>query len=241
MAENDSATPYLGDYLGHLLSEITIARLQADLEAIRVAELYSSHPLLRHFPIPHFRLPTVTIEVPVVIKGVAGTGTARKGRDQGPSIANLRKTFEQVLATRLSQAEITLTRAGSRYLRTRLDDILARFATPIPGMPMPLLQVADELAAAARTAFAEGELTRSAVKPETLDTLADDLKQATRPAFLNLMPVLPRLQVAATTQEVRDAGPANTIGKILLSVSEEGVQWTSVETSGESKDRLVPE
>src|SRR3989442_8134315 len=59
--------PYLGDYLGHLLSEITTARVQADLESVRIADLYASHPLLRHMAVPRFRLPNVTIDAPVVI------------------------------------------------------------------------------------------------------------------------------------------------------------------------------
>ncbi len=45
--------PNLGDYLGQLLSEITLARMHADLESIRIAELYAAHPLLRTFPFQH--------------------------------------------------------------------------------------------------------------------------------------------------------------------------------------------
>jgi len=62
--------PFLGDYLGHLLGEVTIARMQADLETMRVAELYASHPLLKHMPVPHFRAPQIDMDIPVVIHGV---------------------------------------------------------------------------------------------------------------------------------------------------------------------------
>ena len=57
--------PFLGDYIGHIISEITRARLHADLEALRVADYYAKEPLLRHFPVPRFRLPSVKLEVPV--------------------------------------------------------------------------------------------------------------------------------------------------------------------------------
>ena len=60
--------PLLGDYLGQLLSEITIARMHADLETVRLAELYATHPLLKNFPVPHVRLPDVELELPVLIK-----------------------------------------------------------------------------------------------------------------------------------------------------------------------------
>ena len=68
--------PYLGDYLGHLLSEITNARVQADLESVRVADLYASHPLLKHMAVPRFRLPTITIDAPVVMRNMDEIGRA---------------------------------------------------------------------------------------------------------------------------------------------------------------------
>ncbi|MEJ2127120.1 MAG: hypothetical protein P8X84_06440 [Candidatus Bathyarchaeota archaeon] len=55
--------PNLGDYLGNLISEVTLARMQADIEAVRIAELYSSHPLLKNMPIPHFRLPAKKVRL----------------------------------------------------------------------------------------------------------------------------------------------------------------------------------
>ena len=72
--------PYLGDYLGHLISEVTMARMQADVEAVRIAELYASHPLLRTMPVPRFRLPEVQVDIPVVINELepsneGGSGT----------------------------------------------------------------------------------------------------------------------------------------------------------------------
>ena len=57
----------LGDYLGHLLSEVTKARVQADMETLRIAELYASDPLLKNFPVPRMRLPNLELNVPVII------------------------------------------------------------------------------------------------------------------------------------------------------------------------------
>ncbi len=65
--------PNLGDYLGQLLSELSIARMQADLETVRLAELYAMHPLLRTMPVPHMRLPDVDLEIPVLIKASEDT------------------------------------------------------------------------------------------------------------------------------------------------------------------------
>src|SRR5437868_1648504 len=99
--------PYLGDYIGHLLSEITIARMHADLESVRVAELYASHPLLRNMPVPHFRLPDVDLDIPVVVSKVeeAREGESSRG---GSSVVDMRKAFDQVLKIRLASSGVEL-------------------------------------------------------------------------------------------------------------------------------------
>ncbi|MGB8217962.1 MAG: hypothetical protein WCE94_11745 [Candidatus Methanoperedens sp.] len=59
----------LSDFLGHILEEITRARVQADSAAIRTAKLYASDKdgFLKHFPVPRMRLPNIEITAPVVI------------------------------------------------------------------------------------------------------------------------------------------------------------------------------
>jgi hypothetical protein len=64
--------PEFSDFLGHILKEVTRARIQADLEAIRTARMYASDEsgLLKNFPIPRMRLPNVEITAPVIITDV---------------------------------------------------------------------------------------------------------------------------------------------------------------------------
>ena len=62
--------PALSEYLGALLAEVINARLQADLESARIAQLYASHPLLQHMPIPRFRLPNVSLDLPVAVEKI---------------------------------------------------------------------------------------------------------------------------------------------------------------------------
>jgi len=64
--------PEFSDFLGHILEEITRARIQADLEAVRTAKMYASDEtgLLKNFPIPRMRLPNIEISAPVIITDV---------------------------------------------------------------------------------------------------------------------------------------------------------------------------
>lgn len=62
----------LSDFLGHLLKEITRARVQADMEAIKTAQMYAAEKngLLKNFAIPRMRLPNVEITIPIAITDI---------------------------------------------------------------------------------------------------------------------------------------------------------------------------
>ena len=121
--------PYLGDYLGHLLSEITIARMQADLEAVRVAELYATHPLLRTFPIPHFRLPDVDLDIPVVIQKLDNQSPNAPPRG-APPLTAMRQAFEQAATRQFRSEGLTLDREKRKSWQTALDEQMAALMLP---------------------------------------------------------------------------------------------------------------
>jgi hypothetical protein len=231
--------PYLGDYLGHLLSEITIARVQADLEAVRVAELYASHPLLRHLPIPHFRLPTVTLDVPVIIKKME-EGKAGESPRGGVVLPALRKSFDRVLNLHLQRAKIKLSDPERANLDQALNQTISRLALP-PYVSISVMRIADELVLTAIKALGDPERKGGPVESIRLEKLADEIKTAARREFLNLRQAPPRLHVLVTTAELREAGPQELLAHLHLSISEEGMEWTVIESQGKSQDKLVPE
>ena len=120
----------LGDYLGQLMSEVVIARVHADLESVRVAELYASHPLLRHMPIPRVRLPEIQMEVPVVIDGSGSPGPNESPRG-GASKAEGRKQFDSVLTTHLRNNKVRLRANQREVLVKALDAEAERPDIPI--------------------------------------------------------------------------------------------------------------
>ena len=231
--------PYLGDYLGHLMSEITIARFQADLEAIRVAELYASHPLLRHLPVPHFRLPTMTLDVPVVIKGME---EAKKGESPrgGVVLPAMRKSFDRILALHINSADIKLSATKKRDLNQALNQTIARLVLP-PDVSISVTHIADELVLTVIKALGDAERKGGTAESARLAKFADELKAAVRLEFLNLRKAPPRLLVLVTTTELREAGPKELLAHFHLSISEEAFEWTVIESQGKSHDRLVPE
>lgn len=231
--------PYLGDYLGHLLSEITIARVQADLEAVRVAELYANHQLLKHMPVPHFRLPTLTLNVPIAIKGMeeAKEGDSPRGEASLPA---LRARFAEVLDAHLKRGRIKLSETERKRLDEALNTTMAGH-TKLPYVSVSAMHVADDLVSAAIKSLGEFKRPRNPDESPKPDTFAEELRAATRQEFVNLRAAPPRLLVQVTTAELREAGDKDLLAQLHLSISEEAFEWTVIESGGKSNPRLIPE
>ncbi len=228
--------PNLGDYVGLLLSELTIARMQADIESVRVAELYAAHPLLRNMPVPHFRLPTVEIDVPVVIQEMEEQAADELPRG-APTPAEMQKAFDSVLAKLLRKERIRLKPEQKKKLKSVLDKKLLSITQPIE-IAIDVNRAADELASTASRTLIEFD---KLVDPERQPKLEEKLKEAARAEFLKLRKPPKRLQVLITTSEIREAGPSEVITRLNLKVTEEAVEWTTIESDGRKQERLVVE
>jgi hypothetical protein len=232
--------PYLGDYLGQILSEITIARLQADLETIRLAELYASHPLLRTMPVPHMRLPEVNLEIPVLIKEAAEPRTGESARGGVPDQDIIIRGFRNVLDAHLSRANFTVTRAESRRLDALLRTRLAETKSP-PEISVDVHRIAADLITTALRFLEEARDSSETDRPSITPSATVELTEAVRLELLKLRAMPPRMTVLVTSAELREMGSAENVVRLRLKVSEEGVEWTTIDIDGIQRDRLVPE
>jgi len=231
--------PYLGDYLGQLLSEITIARMHADLEAVRVAELYASHPLLRTMPIPHFRLPDVELEVPVVIKQMDEPRLGESSRG-GVDLKTLRKAFDTALAVQLRNAQIKLSAEQAKHVQALINAAASDEDLPHE-IAVDTHRVADRFAEAVSKVLTDAAPADKPERLEQIRKLSADLKTSVRLAFVKARVPPPRLSTLVTTQDIREAGAGENITRLKLKISEESVEWTVVESDGRMQGRLVPE
>jgi hypothetical protein len=231
--------PYLGDYLGQLLSEISMARMQADLETVRLAELYATHPLLRTMPVPHMRLPEVDLEIPVLIKASEEPRAGESARG-GVALADMRRKFDEVFTAHWSKARVALSVTERRKLRKALDDRLALHGVPTE-TSIDVHRLADDLTSTALSTIGELKPAAGIAEPAISPMLAAELKEAVRLEFLKLRTQPPRLSVLVTTAEIREAGATENVTRLRLKVSEAGMEWTTIESEGVQRDRLVPE
>ncbi|MGP8331776.1 MAG: hypothetical protein ACT6FB_05495 [Methanosarcinaceae archaeon] len=230
--------PYLGDYLGHLLSEITNARVQADLETVRIAELYSSHPLLKHMPVPHFRLPTVTLDVPLVINDIETDkkGTALRERIQP---IHMRKSFDNILVPQLERAGIKLSSRETMDLKRELDQKV-KILKKSQKVPISVTHIADEMVYTVVKKLREPARDKE-VDFARIDKLAEDLRTASHVEFTKFLYEPDRINVRVTNKELREAGPRELLMQVRLSITEEAMEWAVIESDGKIKSRLVQE
>ncbi len=231
--------PYLGDFLGHLLAELSIARVQADLEALRLAELYAGHPLLKSLPVARFRLPSVTIDAPVAVQQMeeAGAGQSPRG---GLGASAVRERLLHLLDLHLGRARIKLSAAERAHLERQLDDAVLRLDQPAY-VAVDVTHFADQLAAAATAALREVRHKGEPLADAVLERLAAELRAAVRLELLKLRPAPPRLKVLVTTAELRDAGQHELMVRLHLTINEDAIEWIVTETPGGAVSKLVPE
>ena len=225
--------PKLGDYLGQLLSEITMARMHADIESVKVAEFYADHPLLRNMPVPRFRMPDVEVDVPVVVQELEEPEPGESPHGT-PPVPKIREVFDKVIASLLAKESITLSAANKKKLKTVLDERTAALTKP-SDVPIDVKKVSNDFSQNAIEAL--GRL----IKPEIKAVFEEKLKDSLRIEVVKIYKTPPRLKVLVTTGEIREAGPGEVITRLHLKISEEAFEWTTIETDEGKNDRLVIE
>lgn len=218
--------PDLGDFLGAILGELASARLSADLETLRVADIYANHELLKHLPVPRFRMPEVRVDLPAIIEAGAGGAT--------PPV-DVKKTTAAVLGAvrrKLDEKQIPLTRAEDARLAKNVGQALEEsLRAPAPPAAQTIAErVVNELRAASpRVALAEHAPAFQEVKAEIVRSVLVSRGAAAR------ISILPH------TGAVREVPDADRLVRLHLVISEEAVEWTVLDTASGPKERLVQE
>ncbi len=232
----------LSDYIGKLLAEITNARLQADMEAVRVAEFYSSHPLLSGMPAPRFRLPRIDIESPVIIKDVEEEPDDDPAARDRLDTAAVAKIAGDIVAAELAEKNLKLKPA-------EVTDFKKNMTTHAKGMgavlarPVSMSDIARELShEAVRSVKKIGRLDISnKVDPEELALLKAGIEKKLKGELIATRKAPPRIKVSALTHEIKEIKNRDYLFTLKLSISEEGVEVTKIEQDGDERDILVPE
>lgn len=227
--------PALGDYLGALLAEITNARLQADLESARIAQLYASHPLLQHMPIPRFRLPNVVLDLPLAVEK-----TDQPSSTMPPLTAELpalRQRVEGIIEQELNNRKLQLVPDIRQRLTNNLNDLFERVKSSGSISTFDTIKASGDAVTAAVEAIKAASGDQSTADPATTSSLRHQFGTE----FLRLQPPQSRVQVNVVTAQLKDLAPPKTLTRIQLTICEEGVEWTQTNPSDPGSKTLLPE
>lgn len=225
--------PRLGEFLGALLADAAQARVRADLEAVKIAETYSRDPLLKNLPVPRFRLPDITVEVPLAVSHFEGPGAASGLPFEEPTTKELRDAIRAALRA----ARVRLSRETSSSVPAEtIERTLALLRSGTPRLLRPSV-VSDDIAGLLV------EVVDSATGGELTVDQAEELRSAMRDttAALLVTKLRPSLswQVAVTAEELKAHNHSDSIVRLRLTISEDG--YEVVERADGRGYQLTPE
>ena len=231
--------PNLGDYLGQLLSEITIARVQADMEAIRVAEIYSGHPLLRNFPVPRIRLPNIEMNIPVIVSEVEekGKGTSLKEKVDAKALEAL---TEKTVTGELKKYNVTLNTREIGNLR-KLLTAKSKEIEPIQESAIPMGTIAKSISSEATSIIEGFKSVKEKMSKEDIAKVSKVIEVKVRDELISKQKPPPRVKISPLTSQIKEIGATEYLLNIKLSATEDAVEWTIIEEEGKEKNMLVPE
>jgi len=236
------------------MAEFTLARVRADLEAVKLVELYRKEGLLEGASVPRFRMPDVTVDLPLLVSDLEN-GDRASGFDR-PTVADVREAIRDAVASTRFKLDARMEEEIVKQLDAELE---AKWKTPQPlDAALQLTRDAAFKIDPMVRKIASRPLARdSASAPRSRELepklVAEDLDAETR-TFLRSVELRlktkaigsigqgPRFITSAKTSEIRETGDPSLVARVSMTFKEDGFEVVSVESGdGASQVRLVPE
>lgn len=212
--------PKLGEFIGALLSDAAQARVQADMEALKIAEAYSSHELLKHLPVPRFRLPDITVDFPVLVTALVGEPAANGGR---PFDAPKGEELAKAVRAPLGELDKRLPTSVRDTVAKAVVDRAERLFSSGPQFLLSPGKVASDLAAAALNEV------RAALKDRDVDDAKlEGFGAAAQASFKALLLAKlvksPFLQVSVAAGDIKAHDDNESVMRLRLTITEDAYE-----------------
>jgi hypothetical protein len=209
--------PKLGEVIGALLADAAQARVQADLEAVKIAEAYSRHELLKHLPVPRFRLPEITVDLPVLVSAVEGLDSGGARIFGEPTSAEITKAVREGSRgsnIRLPREELTNASAAAVQRAKELFAASARLLGPARFAH----ELTDVVVASVKAALGDD------ADPEQLKALDTAMQSSLRDLLATKLVPSPDVQVLATAGEIKAHADIGSVVRIRLTITEDAYE-----------------
>lgn len=233
--------PYLGDFLGLIMEEITKARVQADIETIRTADMYAQDDLLKNMPVPRFRLPDLTFEIPIAIEGIE--------KDVNFTQPGILLNFNRMLSIFL---EVLIEKTKEGFLKELIQNNMERLKTSLskkmesikkqPDGSKDVKYIANELIAAAGKILTQlaREIKQLKKCKDEIEKILSDIRQHIYNVFNKLKPhpikVPERVRIIVTTSKLKELAAISNLPHLVLKIHEEGMEALLEEAKDEETE-----
>lgn len=211
--------PKLGEVIGALLSDVARARVRADAEAMRIASAYSGDPLLKHLPVPRFRLPEVVIDLPVLVDGV---DEPDKDSPPWPSSAAEEQEIREAARTQIVKSGVRLTprqiASASAAPARRARELYETGTLPLRSPEW----VAREMGAA--LAAAVDRSTERDLSPRQLEAISSLGKVSMQPLVAKRLVPPPSVDVVLASAAIKENADNANVVNIRLTISEDAFE-----------------
>lgn len=232
----------LAELLGAIISSLVRGRAAADLEAVAVAERYRANPLMRHLAVPRFRIPEVTLSLPLVVATASPPEQPQPAVDVHDPEDLARLTIEVLKTLRPAPPASALKAVRREFIAQGV----ALSPSPTSGERMhltDLLGLAETMCRTAVRALRKDPAMEEGEKdPTVLAHWQNRLREILPGRLIEKAATFGELHVEATTSDVREnAGPGRT-AMLTVRLIEDGLEWVLDRDEGtEDRQMLMPE
>lgn len=230
----------LKEYLGALIGDINHARVLADLESAKIAQIYAQNELLKHFSIPRFRAQDIELDIPIAIDGFETQGKKDfepiDNRSFNSATYNTFKDVAKVDA---------FSRITARIINNKISNNTKSLESKIKAR-YEFKEVFMEFLNQSREAF------YLAVEKDNIKL--KNIKESQRNLELMLRKnLMPQIKTRHENQDIENTNviveaaklreiPDKNIIKIKIKLFEDGMEWHSTKNEqGENLNKLLPE
>ncbi len=226
----------VGEIMGMVMAGLARARQIADQESVAIAREYQKDPLLQGVTIPRIRVPTMTVDIPVLIEEQeAAQGLALKDKEA------LVDAVHREVTSSAKKAGLALKAGVAATIRRDLQ----------AGVSKVDHELTDSALAGAHVAkMVEGVLSRhlsgvgatSRGEASKLKLVLDSVRKKAEESTVVESPRTARLKATVLTQEIKERSSPENVTRISITLKEEGLEWSSyTKEDGSTEHRLTPE
>ncbi|SHH00265.1 hypothetical protein SAMN05444372_112177 [Flavobacterium micromati] len=243
----------LSDFLGGLASSICAARVNSDVQSLRIAEEYAKNELLKHFSVPRMRIDRVELNIPVAVDNLVEK-TQKIYQPINKSLF-LKKTNQQIITSiplsRLSIEDAdNLKKALIKNLKPAIENSIKTMdASIIVNQNDEALKEYSENIASKTLDFINNFYRKNNIKfaDKEISILKDKISAGLQAKlreeliFKQQIKSIDSIDVIVESEKLRDIKSENVL-MIKMIISEQGMEWVTLEDiNGNVINKLMPE